>query len=156
MNMTNKNTPTAKAQATDRPDALFVLDRVRRNDPFDEAHYTSTYLVGIEANNLKDDEWLDGAVLRLLKRIAQDFLDTPEGIQAWDTTCEDFNWGDIETEIPEDFLAKYHVRTHHDGMDLSSVHRVLHAVADQDEVIRPRQNTNPGPGQDGQEGEETT
>lgn len=42
-----------------------------------------------------------------LRKVICDFLQTEDGKRAYEDTCHDFNWGDVETEIPDDFFAAY-------------------------------------------------
>lgn len=44
-----------------------------------------------------------------LRKIVCDFLRTEDGKRAYESTCRDFNWGDVETEIPSDFFSAYGV-----------------------------------------------
>lgn len=49
-----------------------------------------------------------------LRKAVRDFLMTDAGKLAYENTCRDFNWGDVETEIPDDFFSAYGL-THWDG-----------------------------------------
>ena len=42
-----------------------------------------------------------------LRKIVSDFLRTEDGKRAYESTCRDFNWGDVETEIPSSFFSAY-------------------------------------------------
>lgn len=42
-----------------------------------------------------------------LRKAICDFLQTEDGRRAYERTCRDFNWGDVETEIPDDFFSTY-------------------------------------------------
>lgn len=44
-----------------------------------------------------------------LRKVIYDFLQTEDGRRAYERTCQDFNWGDAETEIPDDFFSGYGV-----------------------------------------------
>lgn len=44
-----------------------------------------------------------------LRKIVSDFLRTEDGKRAYESTCRDFNWGDVETEIPSSFFSAYGV-----------------------------------------------
>lgn len=44
-----------------------------------------------------------------LRKVVRDFLMTDAGKLAYENTCRDFNWGDVETEIPDDFFSAYGV-----------------------------------------------
>ena len=44
-----------------------------------------------------------------LRKIVYDFLQTEAGKRAYEETCQDFNWGDVGTEIPDDFFSAYGV-----------------------------------------------
>ena len=42
-----------------------------------------------------------------LRKVVRDFLMTDAGKLAYENTCREFNWGDVETEIPDDFFSAY-------------------------------------------------
>ncbi len=44
-----------------------------------------------------------------LRKVIYEFLQTEDGKRAYEETCRDFNWGDVETEIPDDFFSAYGV-----------------------------------------------
>lgn len=44
-----------------------------------------------------------------LRKIVHDFLQTEAGKRAYEVSCQDFNWGDVETEIPDNFFSAYGV-----------------------------------------------
>lgn len=44
-----------------------------------------------------------------LRKIVYDFLQTEAGKRAYEETGQDFNWGDVETEIPDNFFSTYGV-----------------------------------------------
>ncbi len=44
-----------------------------------------------------------------LRKIVYDFLQTEAGKRAYKESCQDFNWGDVETEIPDNFFSTYGV-----------------------------------------------
>ena len=46
-----------------------------------------------------------------LRNAVKDFLATKEGKEAVKETCEDFNWGDVFTYIPEEFFEKYGIHS---------------------------------------------
>ncbi len=52
-----------------------------------------------------------------LRKVICDFLQTEDGRQAYKKTCQDFNWGDVETEIPDDFFSAYGVIHNSGGSD---------------------------------------
>lgn len=49
------------------------------------------------------------ACVTYLRKIVSDFLQTEDGKRAYESTCRDFNWGDVETEIPSVFFSAYGV-----------------------------------------------
>ena len=42
-----------------------------------------------------------------LRNVVHAFLTTEAGKCAYENSCRDFNWGDVETEIPDDFFSAY-------------------------------------------------
>lgn len=61
-----------------------------------------------------------------LRNAVKDYLATEEGKEAIKETCEDFNWGDVFTYIPEEFLEKYGI--HYSWASETS-------IVNQDEVL---------------------
>ena len=72
-----------------------------------------------------------------LRKIISDFLQTEDGKRAYEATCHDFNWGDVETEIPDGFFSAYGV-THNTGRAGNDRFLCCGAVSilvDQDELL---------------------
>lgn len=72
-----------------------------------------------------------------LRKIIYDFLQTEVGKQVYEETCRDFNWGDVETEIPDDFFSAYGVTHccsgHSNGQFLCC--GLIGILVDQDELL---------------------
>ena len=72
-----------------------------------------------------------------LRGIISDFLQTKDGKRAYEATCHDFNWGDVETEIPNDFFSAYGVtrNTGEPGNDRFLCCGAISILVDQDELL---------------------
>ena len=72
-----------------------------------------------------------------LRKVIYEYLQTEDGKQAYEKTCQDFNWGDVETEIPDDFFSAYGVTRyssrHDNGQFLCC--GLVGILVDQDELL---------------------
>lgn len=72
-----------------------------------------------------------------LREVVRDFRMTDAGKRAYANTCRDFNWGDVETEIPDDFFSVYGL-THWDarpGIRNFLCCGTIGILVDQDELL---------------------
>ena len=115
---------------TNTPEYLVIVNRTRQ-DGFDCEHYVSHYIVTppdyMEINN--DNCWI-----QLFRNMVEDFLNTPDGNRTWEETCYDFNWGDIDSYIPDDFMKQYNIRDYHDGEALN-IAGIITLNVNQDETF---------------------
>lgn len=77
---------------------LVTLLRVRR-DGMDTDFWYDPFLVNVPG------EPADRELLTLFQKTVWAFLDTPQGREAAEETCNDFNWGDTLNYIPYSFWA---------------------------------------------------
>lgn len=107
-----------------------IINRNRQDDLRSE-RYASVYIITApETIDVESEEnWHD-----FLRSVVHEFLSTPEGRIAWEDTHEDFNWGDVETYIPSNFLAQHGIREYHDNDPLDVSGTVILEV-DQDELF---------------------
>lgn len=63
-----------------------------------------------------------------LRSAVADFLTTDDGEKATKDTCNDFNWGDVLSYVPESFLNKHGIYTVYGS-------NIIDIVVDQDEVL---------------------
>lgn len=89
-----------------------------------------------------DDFWVDASktpVIDLFKAAVQDYLNTPDGIQDIDATCEDFNWGDAVMYVPSETWNKHGIYQHiEDIPNLTPArHDSVVLKVNQDEVLIP-------------------
>lgn len=88
------------------PSNVYAVLVVRqRQDGVGTELYFSSYLVDEQQLPKADPE----KCADLLRQIAFDFLKTEDGRAAYEETCKDFNWGDMETYIPDAFFKPYGV-----------------------------------------------
>lgn len=75
-----------------------------RLDGFQVGHWADGYIVRKPSwvNPNSEEDWL-----KLFRDTVEKFLLTEDGQEAWEDTCGDFNWGDVGTYIPEDFLEEF-------------------------------------------------
>ena len=105
----------------DAPVKYLVTINYTFRDEFD-GPYTSAYTyVAIPpdwVDSNEEDDWL-----LFFRETVNDFLNTPEGKQAWEDTLHDFNWADIDGYIPEEFLSQYGIKTYQPGgrLEISGV-----------------------------------
>lgn len=86
--------------------SVYVVTVVRyRIEGLNTEIYYSRYLIDSQQLPAPTEQ----ACEDYLRKIAGDFLNTEEGKCAYEDTCEDFNWGDMETYIPDDFFSVYGV-----------------------------------------------
>lgn len=64
--------------------------------------------------SLSDDE-----LIPAIKAACQDYLNTPEGRKDWEFNCNNFNYGDFDTDVPNDFCIP------HGFMKLNGVSDIL-------------------------------
>lgn len=81
----------------------------------------------------------------LLRKAVNDFLKTEEGRAACEDTFGDFNWGDVDTYIPESFWANYgiSISTPKDNEPVPCC-GVIGILVDQDELLAPRSDNDGG------------
>lgn len=90
-------------------------------DEFDERYTSAHTYVAVPpdwVDSNEEDHWL-----RFFRETVSDFLNTPEGKQAWEDTLHDFSWTDIEDYIPEEFLSRHGIKTYQPGgrLEISGV-----------------------------------
>lgn len=112
------------------PNSVYAVSVVRqRQEGVETELYFSSYLIDKQQLPKADPE----KCANLLRRIAYDFLKTEEGRAAYEETYEDFNWGDMETYIPDAFLKPYGV-ARCNGC-IYPCCDVISVLVDQDEVL---------------------
>lgn len=115
---------------SETPGSVYAVNVIRlRTDGLDTEVYFSNYLVDkrrLAAPTPKACE-------DLLRKIAADFLQTEDGRDAYAETCEDFNWGDMETYIPDAFFKPYGV-SRPDGR-IYPYCDVIGVIVNQDELL---------------------
>lgn len=88
------------------PSDVYAVNVIRqRIEGMESELYFSNYLVSSQQNPNLNEKTCEA----LLRKIAADFLRTQEGKKAYEDTCQDFNWGDMETYIPDEFFRSYGV-----------------------------------------------
>lgn len=114
--------------------SVYAVTVIRqRIDGLDVETYVSRFL--IDSHRLPSPEEL--ICEDYLRKIVGDFLDTEEGRCAYEDTCNDFNWGDVETYIPDEFFAAYGV-THDTSWPGDKVYQCCGTfciLVDQDEQL---------------------
>lgn len=86
--------------------AAYAVTVIRqRNDGRDTELYYSSFQIAQD----RLPEPTEAACEAYLRKVICDFLQTEDGKRAYEDTCQDFNWGDVETEIPDDFFSAYGV-----------------------------------------------
>ena len=91
----------------------FTLVRERKSE---NQIWVNSFIVENEVKNPEET----------LRQIVKDYLATEDGKEAIKETCNDFNWGDVFTYIPDEFFEKY-------GMNRSWASDSM--IVDQDEVL---------------------
>lgn len=105
----------------DAPVKYLVTINYTFRDEFDEPYTSADTYVAIPpdwVDSNKEDDWL-----LFFREAVNNFLNTPEGKQAWEDTLHDFNWADIDGYIPEEFLSQYGIKTYQPGgrLEISGV-----------------------------------
>lgn len=86
--------------------AMYAVTVIRqRQDGRDSELYYSAFLIAQD----RLPEPNEAACETYLRKIICDFLQTEDGKRAYEDTCQDFNWGDVEAEIPDEFFSAYGV-----------------------------------------------
>lgn len=86
--------------------AAYAVTVIRqRND----GRHTELYFSAFQIAQDRLPEPSGAACETYLRKVVSDFLQTEDGKRAYKNTCYDFNWGDVETEIPDDFFSAYGV-----------------------------------------------
>lgn len=86
--------------------AMYAITVIRqRQDGGNSELYYSAFLIAQDRLPEPNEE----ACEAYLRKVICDFLQTEDGKRAYEDTCEDFNWGDVETEIPDEFFSAYGV-----------------------------------------------
>lgn len=94
--------------------AKYVVSVIRqRMDGRDMELYHSCYLIDRSRVSEPSVETCE----KYLRKVVGDFLLTEAGKRAYKETHYDFNWGDVENEIPDCFLASYGVARYSDSSD---------------------------------------
>lgn len=94
--------------------AMYAVTVIRqRQDGRNSELYYSTFLIAQD----RLPEPSEAACEAYLRKVICDFLQTEDGKRAYEDTCEDFNWGDVETEIPDEFFSAYGVTRCSSGSD---------------------------------------
>lgn len=84
--------------------AMYAITVIRqRQDGWNNELYYSTFLIAQD----RLPEPSESACETYLRKAICDFLQTEDGKRTYEDTCRDFNWGDVETEIPNEFFAAY-------------------------------------------------
>lgn len=84
--------------------AAYAVTVIRqRNDGRNTELYHSAFQIAQD----RLPEPSEAACEAYLRKVICDFLQTEDGKRAYENTCQDFNWGDVETEIPDDFFSAY-------------------------------------------------
>lgn len=105
----------------DAPVKYLVTINYTFRDEFDEPYTSADTYVAIPpdwVDSNEEDDWL-----LFFREAVNNFLNTPEGKQAWEDTLHDFNWADIDGYIPEEFLSQYGIKTYQPGgrLEISGV-----------------------------------
>lgn len=114
--------------------AAYAVTVIRqRCDGWNKELYRSSFRVA--QDRLPDPS--ETACEAYLRGIISDFLQTEDGKRAYEATCHDFNWGDVETEIPDDFFSAYGVthNTSEPGNDKFLCCGAISILVDQDELL---------------------
>lgn len=94
--------------------AAYAVTVIRqRNDGRNTELYHSAFQIAQD----RLPEPTETACEEYLRKVICDFLQTEDGKRAYEDTCHDFNWGDVETEIPDDFFSAYGVAHCGGGLD---------------------------------------
>lgn len=94
--------------------AMYAVTVIRqRQEGRNNELYYSTFLIAQD----RLPEPSEAACEAYLRKVICDFLQTEAGKRAYEDTCEDFNWGDVEAEIPDEFFAAYGVTLCSSGSD---------------------------------------
>lgn len=101
---------------------ISVLIRVRQNGLRLPEIYTDTFE---HADGLQTEE-----VEKAMREAIAEFLATSEGKECSEGCCDDFNWGDAVTEVPDEIWAKH-------GLRLENSVKGHDIIVDQDEVFHP-------------------
>lgn len=110
----------------------YLIEVVRtRHDGLDIEVYLSRFLcevpTGIDVNS--GDAWLS-----YIRSVIRAFLETDEGKGAQQDTCEDFNWGDLDSYIPAEFFLKYGITIPQANMLVECAGACV-VMANQDELL---------------------
>lgn len=114
--------------------AMYAITVIRqRQDGRNSELYYSTFLIAQDRLPEPSEE----ACEAYLRKVICDFLQTEDGKRAYEDTCEDFNWGDVETEIPDEFFAAYGVTLCSSGSDADKFLccGMAGILVDQDELL---------------------
>ena len=86
--------------------AMYAVTVIRqRCEGLNRELYNSQFQIA--QNRLSEPN--EAACEAYLRKAICDFLQTEDGRRAYERTCRDFNWGDVETEIPDDFFSAYSI-----------------------------------------------
>ena len=109
--------------------------------------YTAVTLVRIRREGLNEDVWTDSfcvpanlgpadaALLDYLRDVIRSYLDTPNGRDAAERSCYDFNWGDVVQEIPDEFWNQYDIHPLRAGSAPFLCSNATALLVNQDEVL---------------------
>ena len=121
-------------QTSPTPAEYMVVVNRTRQDGCDCEQYVSSYVITPPDWVAADD---NKSWHLFFRETVADFLRTPDGKEAWEETCQDFNWGDIGTYISSEFLAQYGIREYHNGDPLSISGVVILNVNQDETFARP-------------------
>ena len=109
----------------------YAVGIVRRRVEYRQTEqYCSTYLINADKLPTPSAE----ACEAYLRMVIDKFLLSEQGKQAYEKTCQDFNWGDVETEIPKDFWAAFGITPCDNGRPFLGC-GIIAILVDQDELL---------------------
>ena len=119
-------------QSSDCSAAYAVSVLRRRSCGLDTELYRSCFYIAQDRLPSPSED----ACAAFLRNIIRDFLKTEEGRCAYEETFEDFNWGDVDTYIPDEFWARNGVLTYSSSRKQTFFCcGIISILVDQDELL---------------------
>lgn len=119
-------------QSSDCSAAYAVSVLRRRSCGLDTELYRSCFYIAQDRLPSPSED----ACAAFLRNIIRDFLKTEEGCCAYEETFEDFNWGDVDTYIPDEFWARNGVLTYSSSRKQTFFCcGIISILVDQDELL---------------------